>query len=445
MDNINLSNSLNALDLSPQQPAPQDLPPSHGFAGHSVNVGAGATNMPSPPPYSLHDPQQRHVYPCPPPAYTPLAATPGQVSGAEIPASLEDCLFTLEQAYETDFTELTETLSHVRASRVLRSPFHTMASEVLNPDSQEKNSSKNLLQLAKTIWTFFSDEYSTLKDTGSYSLLSQLTVVTCMYFLEQKFKPEHQTSTQKAPDNKARPAQALTDGENLLPALVRKTFFQQLLSAADRSHRGDAEIAINKFVQNNRSGLQADLDSPHPVNGNLKFSGMRYEDIPGTTISKQYRPQLDAYSRYYSIDLSGLVEALGQTNCARYILQDPLEKVMRKVARETKNKNYLPNAFFHNQAEPFRDRNARCLLALINYCQNQVSEQNSNTADHEAPEMGEKCNNDGAHPLQQSSAQQSSAGRQQDTQAVIDKLSALLISESSHIESVQNRLKAFFQ
>ncbi|WP_257266295.1 hypothetical protein, partial [Endozoicomonas sp. ONNA2] len=423
---------LQAPDLNPQQPVPEGHPVGAGFAGHSVNVGVGAANLPPPPPYSLHAPQ-RQVYPCAPPPYSPLAS--GPVSGTEIPESLEYCLFRLEQAYKTDFTELAETLSHFRGTWPLKSPFNSMAFQVLNPESQEKNSSKNFLQLARTVWTFFNDEYYILQDSGSYSSLSQLTVVTCMYLLEQKFNPQHQASMQKPSGDKASSAAALTDGEKL-PALVRKTFFQNLLTAAGHSHRNDAKTAINKFVQNNRSGLQADMDSPHPVTGNLKFSTLHYEDIPGTTISKLYRPQLDAYSREYSIDLSGLVEVLGQTKTLRNLLPDPLEKVMQDLALETDNRHLLPKTFFHNKAEPFRDRNARCLLELINFCQNQVSRQHSNTSDHA---MGEK-GNDARLPLQQSSA-----GNQQGSQAVIGKLREWLITHSDRSRELQKRLNDFFQ
>ncbi|WP_257295923.1 hypothetical protein [Endozoicomonas sp. YOMI1] len=192
-------------------------------------------------------------------------------------------------------------------------------------------------------------------------------------------------------------------------------------------------------MQNNQSGLQDDMDCQYPVTGNLKFSGLLYEDIPGATISKKYIPQLDAFGHYYTLDLSGLVEALGQTRSKTGIFRDPLETVMQEVTNETGNKKFLPARFFNDRTEPFRDRNARCLLELMNYCQNQVFRQNSNTPGHEAPEMGEKCN-DARRPLHESSA-----GRQQDTKAVKDKLRELLLNHSAHLQAVHSRLNEFFQ
>ncbi|USE33890.1 hypothetical protein [Endozoicomonas sp. SCSIO W0465] len=449
MDSIN-KQSLSPGTLDPEQhqpePAHQDLPANAGFAGHSVNVGAGSANMPAPPPYSRHDPL-RPDYACPPPAYTPVACTPGlTVRDSDIPATLKNCLFSLDQAYHTDFTELADTLSGFRERRAVNCLFPWIFREVLDPELLAKESSnRNLQHLAQSMRSLVRAEYDFVKRQSNlvlplqqpYSKLSQLTVVICMNFLEQRIKSEYQESRQKSPDDKAKSGEALKDCEQLLPAVVRKTFIQKLLSAAEHSGRWDAKKAINTFVNNNESGLKEDMDFEYPVSGNLNFSKLLYQDIPGATISKKYIPQLEAYGRQYNIDLSSLVEALGQTQCRSIYIDDPLVTVMKEVAKKSHNRKLLPVNFFDDQTEPFRNRNARCLLELMNYCQNQVFRPDSNTPSRYAGEpVGES--NDTSGPLQESSAD-----NQRNIQAVTDKLSELLLTSSTGL--VHSRLTAFFQ
>ncbi|MBO9496312.1 hypothetical protein J7438_19845 [Thalassotalea sp. G20_0] len=415
MDKINnAAVAEKAVYPPPEQPTGEA---GAAFAGHDVNI----TNRSAPPPYSVVDPE-------PPPAYTPvcvditerLCAT--SINDAP-PASLEECFFALEQAYNTNFEYLANTLSLCRdySSASVINPFWCILNEVINKTLPPNNNNKNLKLLAERLWTFVLDAYNTLSG-HSYRKLSQLTVVASMYFLEEHFKSQYPMPITR--DDKVKPesvAGASSDDESLLPAMVRREFFCKLYSAMHKCNRADALDYLDEFVATNPSGLKKDLDHQQPVTVNLKFSGLRYEDIPGTTLSKKYTPKLEEFSRAYKIDLARLVEVIGQTRPACSASKDILGESMKQVARETLNKSFHPKSFFADQSELFRDRNSRCILTLMDYCQRQVFNAARNSARPEAPEIGEKCN------VARRPAHESSASSQRDIQQVLDKLLELLV------------------
>ncbi|WP_257265898.1 hypothetical protein, partial [Endozoicomonas sp. ONNA2] len=346
----------------------QNLPagfPGHctEFSGHSVGVGAGASNIPSPPPYSFHDPQGSGLS-CPPPVYTPTANTPGLVSGSDAPATLENCLLEMEAAYQTNFTKLADTLSNAeltsRGKRPLWFIFHTFLDEkALDSSSQE------LRLPGKKMLDFYQAEHGYLTNCLAHlnyaSKLSQLTLVLCMHFLEQKFILEQESIPQYDVDfPMSENDQA--DCQDLQAALVRKTFFTMLQTGIKKTGLGYYEQKIDKFIEKN-SGLKKDMRLEHPVNVNLKFSGLRYEDIPGATVAKILRPRIEAYRERYNIDVEGLIEALGQTNTRHN--RNPLEQIMKETFLKTGLQKHKPNNFFNNPYESYRDRNARTVLELM--------------------------------------------------------------------------------
>lgn len=383
------NNPLNFRDAideqSLKQAMHQRLPA--GFAGYSVGVGAGSSNMHSPSYSSLYG-QQSSVLSGPPPVYTPVANTPGlgSASGSEFPATLDNCLCSLDAAYKTNFTELADQLSYYCTELAgLRCPFWSIFHEFLDKKSLETSSSQKLQELGNKILEFYRDEYRVLTNHTNenfYPRLSQLTLVLCMHFLEQKFILEHQESTQQGSVDIVMSEDDRTGCQDLQPALVRKTFFKKLKSGVKNSGRAYAEKKIIKFIGENKSGLSDDMRRKHPVNDRLQFSNLRYEDIPGTTVSESYHTQLETYGNRYGIELEGLIEALGQTRCYSRTTQDPLAQTMKVVYNKTYIPRLKPDNFFNKPFEPYRDRNARTLLELINHFEKD-SEENGNTLSRE--------------------------------------------------------------
>ncbi|MGI2025891.1 hypothetical protein [Endozoicomonas acroporae] len=362
-----------------QQPGTQKPPVVSEFSGRSVYAGVGSSSPP--PTHSLIDPvgpdDSRN-----PPVCTSIANNPGTglVSGDDLPATFEHCLLSLDQAYDTDFSKLAVTLSYFVPMPPSKDPCWKIFHEFIDMSSLESNSCQKLRELGKKIRQLYLDEYHVLAADNSYPRISELTIVLCMHFLEQKFILEPPEPIQQSFVEITRSDNASTDCQHLLPAWVRKTFFEKLLSGIEKSRRADAGKKINKFIDKNQSGLRKDMVLQQPATGHLKFSGLRYDDIPGATIAKRYHCTLSDYSRDFSIDLRGLIEALGQSRSQSRlaVIQDPLEQAMKIVSFNTSQSELQPANFFNNKLEPFRDRNARTLLKLIEYFRNRVAREYCN-------------------------------------------------------------------
>lgn len=301
-------------------------------------------------------------------------------SGDDLPATFERCLISLNQAYDTNFSELADTLSYFVPMSPPKAPCWKIFHEVIDMSSLESNSNQKLRELGQKIRQLYLDEYRVLVANNSYPRISELTVVLCLHFLEQKFILEPPESIQQSYVDISRSDNASTDCQHLLPAWVRKTFFEKLLSGIEKSGRADAGKKIKQFITENQSGLKNDMVLQQPATGHLKFSGLRYDDIPGTTIAKRYHRRLSDYSRDFSIDLRGLIEALGQTRSRNRpaFIRDPLEQAMKIVFGKTGKSELEPKNFFNNKLEPFRDRNARTLLKLIDCFRDQVAGEHGN-------------------------------------------------------------------
>ncbi|MBO9483213.1 hypothetical protein [Salinisphaera sp. G21_0] len=434
--------NLPAVAQRPQQSGPQEPPGTTEFSGRSVYVGAGSSNIPSPPPtHSLLDPPGPD-YSCLPPACTSIANNPGTglVSGDDLPATFKRCLLRLNEAYDTNFSELADTLSDFVPMSSLKAPFWKIFHEVIDPPFLESNSSQKIRELGQKIRQLYIDEHDVLATKHAYPRISELTIVLCMHFLEQKFILEHPEPIQQSSVDVTRSDEASTDCQHLLPAWVRKTFFEKLLSGIDKSGRATAGIRVKTFIKDNQSGLEKDMSLQQPATGHLKFSGLRYDDIPGATVAKLYHSKLSDHSRDFSIDLRGLIEALGQTQsrCWPASTSDPLENAMKRVANKTHKSRLKPENFFNNKLEPFRDRNARTLLELIKYFQNRVTRQHRNGPTREAPEMGEKYN------VAHQALQESSAGIGQRSRTMKESLRIFLTNCCENNKRVKRRLESFF-
>ncbi|WP_257263294.1 hypothetical protein [Endozoicomonas sp. ONNA2] len=445
-------NNLAGAQKAVAPPAPQLPTNEAAFAGHGVSI----SNLPAPPVYSLDDPE---APPGPPPAYTPvdtgITERLSALSTAELPASLQECLLILGEAYnDVNFQFLATSLSFCRDHQYHLSPFWTILNEIIRQRLPPHDNNKNLQLLADRLWTFVSEAYDTLVSGNAYKKLSEMTIVTCMYFLEELCKSQSQVPI--TGDNKEKPEgmasasteNASTENESVLASRVIRMFRSQLCSGIKKSKRWDAMEKLYKFEELNKSVLTDDPKQKQPATVNLKLSGLRYEDIPGTTISKQYASSLKKFSQAYKIDLAQLVEIIGKTRPAYSLAKDILVYSMNKVYRETHKDTrsiYAPKNFFADQSELFRDRNARCLLTLMEHCQRQVFNAGRQPATPEAPEIGEKCH-EAPRPVLESSA-----SSQQDIQTVVDKLRNLLLAakgikahDHDKDPEVLNRISDFF-
>ncbi|WP_422445852.1 MULTISPECIES: hypothetical protein [unclassified Endozoicomonas] len=362
------------------------------------------------------------------------------VSGDNLPATFKRCLLRLNEAYDTNFSELADTLSYCVPMSSAKAPFWNIFHEVIDLPSLESNSSQKIRETGQKIHQLYIDEHDVLATKNAYSRISELTIVLCLHFLEQKFILEHPEPIQQSSVDVTRSDEASTDCQHLLPARVIKTFFEKLLSGIDKSGRADAGIRVKKFIKDNQPGLKKDMRLQQPATGHLKFSGLRYDDIPGATVAKLYHSELSDHSRNFSIDLYGLIEALGQTQSRSWppVTHDPLHCAIHRVAYETYKPKLEPINFFKNRLEPFRDRNARTLLELIEYFRNRFAWKHRNGPTREAPEMGEKYN------VVHQALQESSAGIGQGSRTMKDELRRFLELCCTNNTRVKQRLESFF-
>lgn len=307
-------------------------PPSYAQSMAASACGCPSTDSAAPPPYVPVDCAS---------IFNTLPTNAEEVS-------YERCLDTLSVAYGFDVAALATKIR----THYIRGLF--MPTEVVVPKLLFSSKHPTLDQLAKRLFTVFKNSWRELRCAER----NQMALIFCLYFLEQKAQVLASVSEKKttAPDTGFVPNQA---------ALVRKELFQLFdqLTESDKVGLVLLRKGIEEFLADpDRDELREDLKCEVPISQNLTLPELRYEQIPGTTVRYELRPQIDNYNEIYGINFYDLIETIGD---ARIFSRFPVHNWTCELL--SKNNPKFGRQSLKNELY-FMDRNAKFVIAgMDNY------------------------------------------------------------------------------
>ncbi|MFK0572260.1 hypothetical protein [Endozoicomonas sp.] len=313
-----INKQLAKLNLNPEQTGDGDKDKKTATNRDSRTVRVSMENAH---PQSTQAPP---AYEAPPPPYTPVATMPVTAIAPEHPIqTLDYCLSELKSAYGVDFPELAKILGGFPDYSIAADPFLYMIDPFRN--SVEKTDRK------------LYDLYMSANKTsqGDRSLLSKLVVIFTMLSMEQQGKT---------------------------PRKVAENFFSRLLDELSKTKRNDMLQKIKPLVRTQKENLATIEDC------NLKFSGLRFENIPGSTVKHELLTKLNEYKARYKFDFPALVEAIADTSSKNAYVPDPLISIIDSLNIDSQSKK----SFFADKNSSFREKNAKFVVLTMESLQKKV-------------------------------------------------------------------------
>ena len=279
----------------------------------------------------------------------------------DIEPDYQTCLDTLSVAYRFDLAALADAIRSGYCPRGLHEPTEIMTYKLIGPNTVSRKSPE-LGSLAERLFVLFKSGWRDMRFSGEKN---KLAFILCLYFLEQKAQLVTGALKKESIDKKAADKQA-DDGFIPHPAaLVRKEFFQLFNQFTERDNVAMGELSqkIQDFLADDElAALRDDLDCEVPISSDVRFSQLRYQDIPGALPHPKLRPQLDNYNRTYGINFFDLVDTIGDVRELRnglpihYLTCQLLTKQNPKFDRRSLKKE-----------QHFKDRNAKFIITALDH------------------------------------------------------------------------------